>query len=105
MRRRMRWALVPAGVLALMPAAVVLGAKPSGGRTYSGDTAHGKRPITLKVSKNGKAVTDHVKVGFTVAQQPPERRYVSYLTTSPTDPSAPRSRASSACGSRSDAVR
>ena len=40
----------------------------------------------LHYTPNGKAVTDHVKVGFTVAEKAPERRYVSYLTTSPTDP-------------------
>ena len=31
-------------------------------------------------------VTDHVKVGFTVSDKPPERRYLSFLTSSPTDP-------------------
>ena len=40
----------------------------------------------LHYTPNGKAVTDHVKVGFTVLDSPPERRYVSFLTTSPTDP-------------------
>jgi len=35
---------------------------------------------------NGTAVTDHVKIGFTVVDKPPERRYISFLTTSPTDP-------------------
>ena len=40
----------------------------------------------LHYTPNGKAVTDHVKVGFTVLDQPPQRRYVSFLTTSPTDP-------------------
>jgi hypothetical protein len=34
---------------------------------------------------NGTAVTDHVKVGFTVAKEPPQRRYVSLLISSPTD--------------------
>jgi hypothetical protein len=40
----------------------------------------------LHYTPNGKAVTDHVKVGFTVADRAPERRYLSFLTTSPTDP-------------------
>jgi hypothetical protein len=40
----------------------------------------------LHYTPNGKAVTDHVKVGFTVIDKAPERRYVSFLTTSPTDP-------------------
>jgi len=40
----------------------------------------------LHYTPNGNAVTDHVKVGFTVAKTPPERRYISFLTTSPTDP-------------------
>ena len=30
-------------------------------------------------------MTDHVKVGFTVLDNAPERRYVSFLTSSPTD--------------------
>jgi hypothetical protein len=42
--------------------------------------------FNLHYTPNGKAVTDHVKVGFTVLDQPPKRRYVSFLTTSPTDP-------------------
>jgi hypothetical protein len=42
--------------------------------------------FNLHYTPNGKAVTDHVRVGFTVAQQPPARRYLSFLTTSPTDP-------------------
>jgi len=40
----------------------------------------------LHYTPNGTAVTDHVKVGFTVLDKAPERRYVSFLTTSPTDP-------------------
>jgi hypothetical protein len=42
--------------------------------------------FNLHYTPTGQAVTDHVKVGFTVAQQAPERRYISFLTTSPTDP-------------------
>jgi hypothetical protein len=39
----------------------------------------------LHYTPNGTAVTDHVRVGFTVADKPPERRYICFLTSSPTD--------------------
>ena len=42
--------------------------------------------FNLHYTPNGTAVTDHVKVGFTVLDETPARRYVSLLTTSPTDP-------------------
>ena len=42
--------------------------------------------FNLHYTPNGSAATDHVKVGFTVAKTPPDRRYVSFLTSSPTDP-------------------
>jgi hypothetical protein len=42
--------------------------------------------FSLHYTPNGKAVTDHVKVGFTVLKEAPERRYVSLSTTAPTDP-------------------
>jgi hypothetical protein len=42
--------------------------------------------FNLHYTPNGKAVTDHVKVGFTVLDAPPKRRYMSFLTTSPTSP-------------------
>jgi len=41
--------------------------------------------FNLHYTPNGTAVTDHVRVGFTVTEKPPERRYISFLTTSPTD--------------------
>lgn len=41
--------------------------------------------FNLHHTLNGTAVTDHVKVGFTAADKPPKRRYISLLTTSPTD--------------------
>jgi hypothetical protein len=48
-------------LLALMAsAAVSLASKPLKGATYTGTTAHGKAPITLKVSANGKKVTAHM---------------------------------------------
>jgi hypothetical protein len=42
--------------------------------------------FNLHYTPNGVAVTDHVKVAFTVRDTPPAKRYVSFLTTSPTDP-------------------
>jgi len=42
--------------------------------------------FSLHYTPNGSAVTDHVKVGFTVLQSAPERRYVSLSSTAPTDP-------------------
>jgi hypothetical protein len=41
--------------------------------------------INMHYTPNGTAVTDHVKIGFTVAKEPPQRRYVSLLISSPTD--------------------
>ena len=41
--------------------------------------------FALHYTPNGTAVTDHVQVGFTVLEKAPERRYVSFLTSSPTD--------------------
>jgi len=42
--------------------------------------------LNLHYTPNGKALTDHVKIGFTVAKEPPQRRYLSLQTTSPRDP-------------------
>jgi len=42
--------------------------------------------LNLHYTPNGTAVTDHVQIGFTVAKQPPERRYVSLSSTASTDP-------------------
>ncbi len=39
----------------------------------------------LHYTPNGKAVTDHPRIGLTVAQEPPQRRYVSFGLTSPSD--------------------
>jgi hypothetical protein len=41
--------------------------------------------VSLHYTPNGTAVTDHVKIGFTVAKAPPERRYVSFVISAPTD--------------------
>jgi len=42
--------------------------------------------INLHYTPNGKAVTDHVQIGFTLAKEPPQRRYVSLLTSATQDP-------------------
>jgi hypothetical protein len=42
--------------------------------------------FNLHYTPNGTAVTDHVTVGFTVADKAPDRRYVSLSTTAPPDP-------------------
>jgi len=44
--------------------------------------------FNLHYTPNGTAVTDHVKVGFTVMDKVPERRYVSLSTTANPDPKA-----------------
>jgi hypothetical protein len=41
--------------------------------------------INLHYTPNGTAVTDHVRIGFTVAKQAPQRRYVSLGASSPRD--------------------
>ena len=42
--------------------------------------------FNVHYTPNGTATTDHVKLGFTVAKEPPPRRYVSLLISAPTDP-------------------
>ena len=42
--------------------------------------------LNLHYTPNGTAVTDHVKIGFTLAHEAPERRYVSLSSSAPTDP-------------------
>jgi hypothetical protein len=42
--------------------------------------------FNLHYTPNGTAVTDHVKVGFTVAANAPDRKYVSLSTTANPDP-------------------
>ena len=42
--------------------------------------------LNLHYTPNGTAVTDHVQIGFTVAKEPPERRYVSFSSSAPTNP-------------------
>jgi len=42
--------------------------------------------LNLHYTPNGTAVTDHVQIGFTVAKEPPERRYLSLNSSAPTNP-------------------
>jgi len=42
--------------------------------------------LSLHYTPNGTALMDHVRIGFTIAKQPPQRRYVSLHGTAPTDP-------------------
>jgi len=42
--------------------------------------------INVHYTPNGNPVTDHVRVGFTIAKEPPKRRYIAMSTASPSDP-------------------
>ncbi len=42
--------------------------------------------LNLHYTPNGTAVTDHVQIGFTVAPEPPVKKYVSLSASAPTDP-------------------
>jgi hypothetical protein len=42
--------------------------------------------FNLHYTPNGKAVTDHIRIGFTIAKEPPERRYLTFLRNAPSDP-------------------
>ena len=42
--------------------------------------------MNLHYTPNGKAVTDHVKIGLTVAKEPPARRYLSLAISAPQEP-------------------
>jgi hypothetical protein len=42
--------------------------------------------LNLHYTPNGTAVTDHVQIGFTVAKEAPQRRYVSLIGSAPQDP-------------------
>src|SRR5262249_1443586 len=41
--------------------------------------------INLHYTPNGSSVTDHIKVGFTVAKEPPKRRYLALSGSSTQD--------------------
>jgi hypothetical protein len=42
--------------------------------------------LNLHYTPNGTAVTDHVQIGFTVAKEPLQRRYLSLNSSAPTNP-------------------
>jgi hypothetical protein len=44
--------------------------------------------LNLHYTPNGVAVTDHVQIGFTVAKDPPQRRYISTMASAPSDAKA-----------------
>jgi hypothetical protein len=41
--------------------------------------------VNVHYTPNGKPVTDHVQIGFTVAKTPPKRRYLALSNSSPSD--------------------
>jgi hypothetical protein len=41
--------------------------------------------VNVHYTPNGKAMTDHVQIGFTLAKAPPKRRYIALSTSSPSD--------------------
>jgi hypothetical protein len=43
--------------------------------------------VNVHYTPSGTAVTDHVRIGFTLANEPPKRRYIAMSTASPSDPS------------------
>jgi len=43
--------------------------------------------VNVHYTPNGNAVKDHVRIGFTLAKEPPNRRYIAMSTASPSDPS------------------
>jgi len=42
--------------------------------------------VNVHYTPNGTAVRDHVRIGFTVAKEPPQRRYIAMSTSPPSDP-------------------
>jgi hypothetical protein len=42
--------------------------------------------VNVHYTPNGKPVTDHVRIGFTIAKETPKRRYIAMSTTSPSGP-------------------
>ena len=42
--------------------------------------------LNLHYTPNGTAITDHVRIGVTVAKEPPQRRYVSLSSSAPMSP-------------------
>ncbi len=42
--------------------------------------------VNVHYTPNGTPVTDHVRIGFTLAKEPPKRRYIAMSTSSPSGP-------------------
>lgn len=42
--------------------------------------------VNVHYTPNGTAVTDRVRIGFTIAKEPPKRRYIAMSTSSPSGP-------------------
>jgi hypothetical protein len=42
--------------------------------------------VNVHYTPNGTPVTDHVRIGFTIAKETPRRRYIAMSATSPSDP-------------------
>jgi hypothetical protein len=42
--------------------------------------------VNVHYTPNGKPVTDHVRIGFTIAKETPKRRYIAMSSTSPSGP-------------------
>jgi len=42
--------------------------------------------VNVHYTPNGNPVTDHVRIGFTLAKEPPKRRYIAMSQASPSDP-------------------
>jgi hypothetical protein len=42
--------------------------------------------VNVHYTPNGTPVTDHVRIGFTLAKEPPKRRYIAMSTAAPSDP-------------------
>jgi hypothetical protein len=43
--------------------------------------------VNVHYTPNGTPVTDHVRIGFTIAKEPPKRRYIAMSASSPSEPS------------------
>jgi hypothetical protein len=42
--------------------------------------------VNVHYTPNGTVVTDHVRIGFTLAKEPPRRRYIAMSSAAPSDP-------------------
>jgi hypothetical protein len=42
--------------------------------------------VNVHYTPNGTVVSDHVRIGFTLAKEPPQRRYIALSSAAPSDP-------------------